>query len=450
MSARRRRRAAVLLLALLSVVLLVIACAAPDLAPTASPDASPSPGLTATAGASPSPGATASPATSPALSPSPAAGLTPVPTDWLPEATPVPACPLPPPNGMPTYPPGYPDRANQPLPHPLCPAQPSGDPVSLLAWLFTPIFQILFMGMVAFYQLTGDIGIAIILLTIAIKTLLIPLFRQQIVAQRRMQLLQPEIRAIQTKFKGNRAKISEETMRMYKERGVNPAAGCLPMILQLFLLLPIYQVVSQGLAATDISSMLQVFGTPILEVACESPAGSFDPCLDTNIWWLGGLDAHLKAVLFEIGPIQFSLLAALAALLQLIQTRMMTPSTDDPQARAQQRIMLFLPLLVLLWGFLPAGLFIYWIVFSAYSIVQQYFIAGWGSLFPLFGWTPGFARDHKPRFPVDIPQKRPPKDPGPSTDAGATQDKRSPSDRAAGTIRSARQRGRTSRRGRRR
>jgi YidC/Oxa1 family membrane protein insertase len=423
----RARRAAVLLFALLTVLLL--ACAAPTTSPTPA------------ASAAPTPGTSVSPGTSPAASPSPGASpgasLAPLPAA-------VTGCPLPQP--LPTYPPGYP-LAGQPLPHPLCPAQPNGaDPISFLAWLFTPIFQILFMGLVAFYQLTGDIGIAIILLTIALKTLLIPLFRRQIVAQRRTQLLQPEIRSIQLKYKGNRTKISEETMKLYSERGVNPAAGCLPMVLQLFLLLPIYQVVSQGLAATEISSMLQVFGQPVLNVACQAP-GTLEPCIDTSIWWLGGLEAHLKSVLFSVFGFEVSGLAVFAALLQLIQTRMMTPTSDDPQARAQQRILLVLPLLVLFWGFLPAGLFIYWIVFSAYSIVQQYFIAGWGSLFPLFGWTPGFAKDHTPRFAVDI---SPPKRPAGGSDREAAQTSRSPSDSAAGTIRPARQRGRTSRRGRRR
>ena len=77
-------------------------------------------------------------------------------------------------------------------------------------------------------------------------------------------MLQPEIRAIQAKYKGNRAKISEETMRLYRERGVNPAAGCLPAFLQLFLLMPMYSVISQGLAAPDISSVLQFLGQPVL------------------------------------------------------------------------------------------------------------------------------------------------------------------------------------------
>ena len=81
--------------------------------------------------------------------------------------------------------------------------------------------------------LTGDIGISIILLTIVIRTLLIPVFRAQIVSQRRMQMLQPELRAIQNKYKGDRQKISEEQMKLYREAGVNPMGGCLPMLVQL-------------------------------------------------------------------------------------------------------------------------------------------------------------------------------------------------------------------------
>jgi len=97
-------------------------------------------------------------------------------------------------------------------------------------------------------------------------------------------------------------------------------------------------------------------------------------------------------------------------------------------------------------GFLPAGLFLYWIVFTAYSILQQYLIAGWGALFPLFGWMPGFARNHQPRFPVSTaPIPRPE-----SGDSRTTEPIRSSTDRAAGTIRPARQKARTSRRGRRR
>lgn len=264
-----------------------------------------------------------------------------------------------------------------------------------------------------------------------------------------MQLLQPEIRAVQQKFKGNRQKVSEETMRLYRERGINPAAGCLPAVLQMFLLIPIYSVISQGLAATDVSSALQFLGQPVIDIACQAP-GSLQPCINSSIGWLGNLDAHLPEILFRLPVIDFGVsgLALTAAVLQLIQTRMMTPATSDPSVRSQQRIFMFLPLLSIVYGsFLPSGLFLYWIVFTLYSIVQQYLIVGWGALFPLFGWMPEFARSHQPRFPVTSAPL--PVQTGGDSRSSERPD-RTPTDSAAGTIRSARQRGRTSRRGRRR
>ncbi len=418
--ARGKRRALLLLFTLIALGAALLG-ALPVNADSPSPSVAPTPAATATASGSPAP--SVSPCPLPAVTPRPSGAPTPVPGET-------------------------------PIPHPLCPAVLSGNPVDLLAWLFNPIFQTMFLLLAIFYSVTGDIGIAIIVLTLIIKTILIPLFRAQIVSQRRMQMVQPEIRAIGVKYKGNRTKINEEQMRLYKERGVNPASGCLPSFLQLFLLLPIYSVINQGLAAPDISSALQFLGQPVLHIVCQAP-GTLQPCIDPTIHWLGNLDAHVPEVLFHIpNPIftdpRFGLsgLALVAAFLQLIQSRMMTPRTSDPQTQSQQRIFLILPLFSLFYGwFLPAGLFIYWIVFTAYSIVQQYLIVGWGSLFPLFGWTPGFAVDHQPRFPVTSgPVKRP----DAAADGRSTPDSRSPEDRAAGTIRPDRQRARTSRRGRRR
>jgi YidC/Oxa1 family membrane protein insertase len=426
MTARTMRRVLLLMLALVALGVALFG-ALPASADSPSPSIQPTPVPTSSAGApSPSPTPNASPCPLPAITPHP--------------------------SGVPT-----PEPGSTPLPRPLCPAVPSGNPVDLLAWLFNPIFQTLFLLLALFFSATGDIGIAIIVLTLIIKTILIPLFRAQIVSQRRMQMLQPEIRAVQIKYKGNRAKISEEQMRLYRERGVNPASGCLPSLLQLFLLLPIYSVVSQGLSAPDISSALQFLGQPVLNIACQAP-GTLQPCIDPTIHWLGNLPANVPELLFKIpNPIitdpRFGLsgLALVASILQLIQTRMMTPRTSDPQTQSQQRIFMLLPLFSLFYGwFLPAGLFIYWIVFTAYSIVQQYLIVGWGSLFPLFGWTPGFARDHQPRFPVSNTPKPPPAKRDDSGNGETQRPSRSPDDRAAGTFRQGRQRGRTSRRGRRR
>ena len=352
------------------------------------------------------------------------------------------------------------------LPHPnLCPAQPGANPLDLLAWIFTPIFQVIFIGLAFLYSVTGDIGIAIILLTIIIRTLMIPIFRMQIVSQRRMQMLQPELKAIQTKYKGDRAKISEQQMQLYKDRGVNPASGCLPAVLQLVLLLPMYQVFTQGLKAPDISSMLHPFGIQLVHLECQNPGDPYSPCINPDIPWLawipkidngfvfpgypGGLPSNqpeiFVMVLAGLG-LGLSLLATVSALLQLIQTRMMMTRSSDPSQATQQRLFLLLPAFSLIYGaILPAGLFIYWITTTVFSIVQQFLINGYGGLFPLFGWTPGFAQDHTPRFPVKMPE---PKPAAVNADGTTETTKRSTKESAAGTIRPARRRSR--RRGRRR
>ena len=347
-----------------------------------------------------------------------------------------------------------------PEPTPLIPAQPGADPISLLAWLFTPVFQGLFILLAALYKLTGDIAIAIILMTLVIRALLIPLFRRQTVSQRRMQLLQPEIKEVQRRYKGDRAKISQQTMELYKERGVNPAAGCLPLILQFILLIPMYSVIQNGLTNYDPHAMLSVFGQQVVPLDCVNLVnGVVDkarPCIDTTVAWLGNLDVSKPEILFPLPVIGgLSILAVISGLLQLVQSRMVMPPAGekgDTQANVQRQTMLIFPLISIAYGgFLPAGLFIYWIVTTLFSIVQQYLIVGWGSMFPFFGRTPGFAVDHKPRFPVVMPTAT--SIAGTPGRATADAARAIPGDRAASaaaTVRPSRERGRQSRRGRRR
>src|SRR5919198_3799585 len=92
------------------------------------------------------------------------------------------------------------------------------------------------------YDLIPNYGMAIILLTVAIRVLLLPLGLKQIRSMQAMQALQPQIKALQQKYKGNKQKLNEEMMKLYKERGVNPLAGCLPMLLQIPVLIALYSV----------------------------------------------------------------------------------------------------------------------------------------------------------------------------------------------------------------
>ena len=103
-------------------------------------------------------------------------------------------------------------------------------------WAVDPLSGVL----VAIYDVVGSYAIAIILFTVGIRLLMIPLTMKQIQSQRKMQLIQPEMEALRRKFKGDRQATSEATMKLYRQRGVNPAAGCLPVFIQLPILLALY------------------------------------------------------------------------------------------------------------------------------------------------------------------------------------------------------------------
>jgi YidC/Oxa1 family membrane protein insertase len=299
---------------------------------------------------------------------------------------------------------------------------------------FLPLFNLL----IAFYHLIfSDFALAIIVFTVVIRTLLAPLFVRQIRSQREMQRMQPLIREVQRKHKGNRQKISEETMALYREHGVNPAAGCLPVVLQLPLLFALYQALIRASnvvsltpeqASSDAFAQLQAalpginpvngdptkFNAPIdgacnlaqfnipefshfLPLNCQliDPIKLVEP-VQTTVPWLFGLDLAQVDNVFSISIAGFALsgLALLAAVLQFVQVKMTSPrpNPDDPTSATTSTMVYLFPLLTLFWGGLfPSGLILYWAVYTGYLVVHQYLMMGWGNLFPIFGWQPRFA-----------------------------------------------------------
>ncbi|HKF84788.1 MAG TPA: YidC/Oxa1 family membrane protein insertase [Candidatus Limnocylindrales bacterium] len=321
---------------------------------------------------------------------------------------------------------GAPGASGSPSQAPLQPASPGANPIDLLAWLFTPIFQALFIVLVFFDRLTrffspeGNIVIAIILLTVVIRVLVIPLYRRQLVSTRQMQLVQPEVKEIQRKYKGDRIKQQAAVQEYYRQRGMNPAGGCLPILLQFGLLIPMYSVISQGLTNYDPSAMWHIFGINLFPgIGCPA-APDFDaaghvinaclnPVVAGQFPW--GLPEPYTTGLYIFG-FGISILAIISSLVQVVASRMTLPAgdpkNDDPNIKVQRQMAYFLPLISILYGgALPAGLFIYWITATVIQIFQQYLILGWGGMFPLFGWHPGFARNHQPRFPVKLPELQP-------------------------------------------
>ncbi|MFZ5899118.1 MAG: YidC/Oxa1 family membrane protein insertase [Bacillota bacterium] len=197
------------------------------------------------------------------------------------------------------------------------------------------------------YQLTVSLGIpsyalAIILLTVLVKLVLYPLTRIQMHSMIALQQLAPEIKKIQEKYK-DKAMAQQKIMELYKERRVNPMAGCLLMLIQLPILIALYRA---------------LWGFEYVEIAHAS------------FFWVPNLSR----------PDPFYILPVLAAVSTFFQSKLTMPASNTggaaPGAEQSQKIMLyFLPLFI---GWisigLPAGLALYWVVFNIMGIIQQYFI----------------------------------------------------------------------------
>ncbi|SHJ79637.1 YidC/Oxa1 family membrane protein insertase [Propionispora hippei DSM 15287] len=196
-----------------------------------------------------------------------------------------------------------------------------------------------------FYNITvslgiANYGIAIILLTIAIKLVLYPLTVKQIKSMKAMQELQPKIKEMQEKHKGNPEKLNKEMAAVYKNSGVNPMAGCLPMIIQMPFLIGIFYAIRD-----------------------------FHYVGDPGFLWMANLAEQAKLV----DP--YYVLPVLSALTTFYQQRQ-TMSGADPSAKQQNQIMMiFMPLFI---GYItitfPAGLGIYWVVSNLIQIAQQWYM----------------------------------------------------------------------------
>lgn len=223
------------------------------------------------------------------------------------------------------------------------------------------VYQPLYNAMILFYDLVPwkDFGIAIILTTVALKLVLYPLSQKQIDAQKKMQVIQPKLKELQTKHKGDREAQARATMDLYKEHKVNPAAGCLPLIVQIIFLIAIYRIII-NIAQAD------------FQVVSQDLYGFVsDP----------GTVKHLFFGLVDLAHPNIPL-AAIAALALYYQTKMMMPTLpaaqdkkdDEPDfASIMSKQMLYIgPVLTLVIGAsLPSGLAIYWLTATLITIWQQ-------------------------------------------------------------------------------
>jgi YidC/Oxa1 family membrane protein insertase len=216
-------------------------------------------------------------------------------------------------------------------------------------------------------------GFAIILFTLIVKIVTLPLSLQQIRSMRATQELQPKLQELQKKHAKDKEKLAQAQMELYREHGVNPLGGCLPMLIQFPILIGLYQ------ALYKLASTGEIVGQRFLWI----PDLAF-PTREIGLKWAWPPAPEFigwAAALYLILPV-------LTVATQIAMQRMTTSSTasKDPQQAAMQQTMLLMPFM---FGFItlqvPAGLTLYWVTSNIFSLIQQYFITGWGGLLPQKG-----------------------------------------------------------------
>jgi YidC/Oxa1 family membrane protein insertase len=204
---------------------------------------------------------------------------------------------------------------------------------------FSWVSRILLSSMNGLHSLFGSYAAAIVVLTVIIKSLLWPLQNKSTASMKRMQELQPKMAAIRQKYADDPQRLNEELLQLYKKYGVNPASGCLPMLIQLPLFFGFYNMLGKA---------VELRNSPFLWVQDLSQPDTV---------------AHLAGYPINVLP----LVMAVTMLWQM----QLTPKTGDP---VQQRVFMFMPLIFIAFCYnFAAALSLYWTVQNIFTIVQLTF-----------------------------------------------------------------------------
>jgi YidC/Oxa1 family membrane protein insertase len=255
----------------------------------------------------------------------------------------------------------------------------------LLVWPILNVLMALYKGF-EFLHIPGPLGFAVIGITLIIRLILYPLMAAQLRSARKMAKLKPHMDALNVKHKGDKQALQQAQLALYKEHGVNPAAGCLPLLIQMPVLIALYgvfnQVLNSGNATKLIGEINKVVYLPAFRLTT----------LDLNFF---GANLGIKPSQFQTHGYWLLLIPLITAGLQYWQTKLMMPASptggpatppadakvlagkdekpkEDMAADMQKQMAIITPLMFGYFAFqFPLGLALYWNVFGIFGIMQQ-------------------------------------------------------------------------------
>ncbi len=234
-------------------------------------------------------------------------------------------------------------------------------------------------AMVLLYRYVGNLGLAIIILSFFVRLIMVPFFIPNLKTAKKQRDLKPELDAVREKYKHDKKKQAEMQMELFRKHGINPASGCLTNIVTLLVPIALYGVINEISRAVDITSI--------------------NPKLYAD--WLrftAGEVLTSRFLLFDMAkPDRTFILPVLCAVLQFASSKMMLPAinkaekladktpqkSDDMMYNMQEQMLYMFPVMMLIFGFsLPSGVMLNIFVSTVFTLVQSYFVMGWGGLAP--------------------------------------------------------------------
>ena len=202
------------------------------------------------------------------------------------------------------------------------------------------------------FHMVGNFGVAIILLTVIVRGVMFPIAQRQFASMASMRAIQPKMKALQERYKDDKQKLQEETMKLYKDEGVNPLAGCLPIVLQIPIFFALYKVLSVAVEMRH-----QPFVAWLKDLSAPDPL---------HILNLFGLLPFEPPAILGLG-----VLGLLLGVTMWLQFRMQ-PAAPDP---AQQQVMAIMPwMMMFVMSPFAAGLLLYYIMNNLISVAQQSYL----------------------------------------------------------------------------
>jgi len=254
------------------------------------------------------------------------------------------------------------------------------------------LLQPLANGLILFYRVLGsNLGLAVIAFSLFLRIILNPLTKPYMESMKRMREVAPQLEKLKKKYKGNQIAFAKAQSDFYREKKINPGAGCLPYLLQIVVLIAFFNVFSRTISLEG--NLTEHFNTLLY----SSMKFSSDAVINTKFLYLD----LVKPDTFKLASLSFALpgpLLILSALLQLVSSKIMLPleqaesavakktkeSTDDMQVAMQRSMSYTFPLFTLFIGMqFASALALYWTIFSLTQVYQQVTTQGWGSLTPV-------------------------------------------------------------------